>query len=397
MFSQLLKLIWNRKYSNLLIFIEICIVSVVLISIFSILISLYQRYHTPLGFNSHDGWSINISLPGQWRGEQDREVLRQLVKRLEQEQEITTVNPISHSVFTTSNWTTQKHINEKKVVFRANSIIPEGPANLGVELVKGRWFGLQDQGQHYIALTVNQHFVDKFLQGIDPIDFEFPSVGEPNSTIFRIVGVYREFRQHGEFQKIGPHAFFPYFWHGRNYSGSIKRIELTFDRPMSISYQEELLRVLHGVSPSWHYRLQTWENKRKSLIARRIKPLIVQGIVVVFSLVMVALGLYGVLTQNIKRRRNEIGLMRALGASKKAIQWQLFSEISLVGSIGVICGTLFVFQLYWLRLVPMVDGPIFFKSFLISYTLIFILISLCSWVPIRRATVISPSAALHYE
>ena len=56
-------------------------------------------------------------------------------------------------------------------------------------------------------------------------------------------------------------------------------------------------------------------NKRKSINYFALVPMIVLLIVACFLIINVALGLFGVLWYNINKRRGEIGLRRAVGAT----------------------------------------------------------------------------------
>ena len=59
----------------------------------------------------------------------------------------------------------------------------------------------------------------------------------------------------------------------------------------------------------------------------------------------VALGLIGVLWQNVTRRAREFGLRRAAGASQRDIQRQVLMEITLTAALGLVVGLLLVAQI----------------------------------------------------
>ena len=71
------------------------------------------------------------------------------------------------------------------------------------------------------------------------------------------------------------------------------------------------------------------EHLDKKLAARNkifLVPAIIAIVVACFLIINVALGLFGVLWYNINKRRSEIGLRRAVGASGNSVSKQLVGE-----------------------------------------------------------------------
>ena len=81
-------------------------------------------------------------------------------------------------------------------------------------------------------------------------------------------------------------------------------------------FEEQLAKRLQAVAPDWSFEVQPLAQLRAYVVPLRLTPLIVGGIVAVFLLLMVGLGLIGVLWQNLLQRTREIGLRRAAGASR---------------------------------------------------------------------------------
>ena len=71
---------------------------------------------------------------------------------------------------------------------------------------------------------------------------------------------------------------------------------------------------MQAIAPNWSFEVQPLYESRDSNFKRRLLPIIVVGVVAIFLLIMVALGLTGVLWQNVTQRTKEIGLRRAKGA-----------------------------------------------------------------------------------
>ena len=53
---------------------------------------------------------------------------------------------------------------------------------------------------------------------------------------------------------------------------------------------------------------------------------------------LASIGLYGVVSQNVARRTNEIGIRMALGASRSGVSWQILRDALLTVGPGVAIG-----------------------------------------------------------
>src|SRR4029077_19221064 len=57
------------------------------------------------------------------------------------------------------------------------------------------------------------------------------------------------------------------------------------------------------------------------------------------ALLLACIGLYGVMTYNVVRRTNEIGIRIALGAQNQRVLWMVLKESFLLLGIGIVLGT----------------------------------------------------------
>src|SRR6201992_3889491 len=85
-------------------------------------------------------------------------------------------------------------------------------------------------------------------------------------------------------------------------------------------------------------------DKRTTLNYFTLVPMIALLIVACFLVINVALGLFGVLWYNINKRRGEIGLRRAIGASGQSVSSQLVSESLILATLSLILGAFFAVQ-----------------------------------------------------
>jgi predicted permease len=116
------------------------------------------------------------------------------------------------------------------------------------------------------------------------------------------------------------------------------------------------------------------------------------------ALALAMVGIYGVKAYSVARRTREIGIRMALGAQRTAVQWMILREGLVMIAAGLTLGLLLAFgtgKLVSSILFGVTSTDPF--AFTIAPALLAIAALLATWIPARRATKISPMAALRTE
>ncbi len=122
------------------------------------------------------------------------------------------------------------------------------------------------------------------------------------------------------------------------------------------------------------------------------------GLFSLLALLLAAIGLYGVMSYNVVRRTNEIGIRIALGARTRAVQWMILSESLLLLAVGVGLGLPLT-----LLATKYIKDQLFGLSALdpTTFTVAMMVVSamtvLAAWLPARRATKVDPMVALRCD
>lgn len=133
------------------------------------------------------------------------------------------------------------------------------------------------------------------------------------------------------------------------------------------------------------------------------------GIFGIIALIVAAIGLVNTMTIALLERTNEIGIMRAIGASQKDILFLFLSESLIVGLFGGICGVLlgiiegelfnFIVNIVAVNLggqpVNLFVYPLWFIVFVVTLSTVVGLIG--GYFPSRRASRLNPLEALRYK
>jgi len=115
-----------------------------------------------------------------------------------------------------------------------------------------------------------------------------------------------------------------------------------------------------------------------------------------FLCLNVALGLFGVLSYAINKRKSEIGLRQALGAHGFDITKQFILEILILAGVSILLGTFFAIQIPILKITEYPD-VFFYKAIGYSTGIILLLVFTCALFPSLQAARITPANSLHED
>lgn len=400
MTRHLFKLVWNRKRTNSLIILEIFFSFLVVFLVGTLAIYFWDNYRQPLGYSYRNVWKVSMDMKV---GEQDDDaakaarlkVLERLLGEVEALEPVESAAAAMVSPYDQGGWTSGMKIEGKDVEMEANAATDRFAEVMGLELVSGRFFEESDGALAYDPIVIDQDLARTLYGDQDPVGRQF---GEPapSERPRRIVGVVREFRKSGELSARSNFMFermrldSPSWFHPQAILMKV--------RPGTPSaFEEELNALLQGVAPEWSFRIKPLVEVRKSAFRELLTPLVAGGIVAFFLLLMVALGLLGVLWQNLLQRTREMGLRRAAGASRAAVHRQVLYEQVILTSFGVLLGALVVIQIPVLDLVGFIRPEVFAGGLVFAMAAIYLLSTLCAFYPSSLASRVQPAEALRYE
>jgi ABC-type antimicrobial peptide transport system permease subunit len=116
------------------------------------------------------------------------------------------------------------------------------------------------------------------------------------------------------------------------------------------------------------------------------------------ALLLASIGLFGLMSYNVSRRTNEIGIRMALGAQRSHVLGLVMRESMILVAIGIVVG-----------LVAALSASGFVKTLLFglpptdplalaaAIAIMIVVSGLAGYLPARRASKVDPMVALHYE
>lgn len=146
------------------------------------------------------------------------------------------------------------------------------------------------------------------------------------------------------------------------------------------------------------YRVFTMATLVKDSMTQLSFTLLTLGIASLLSLILGAVGLYGVLSYIVAERTREIGVRMALGAQTRQVRSMVVAQGARVVGAGIVIGVLAALALTRL-LGGLLYGvePIDVSTFAAMAVIMAVVGLLASYLPARRASNMDPMTCLHRE
>jgi putative ABC transport system permease protein len=394
MFKHLFKLIWNKKKQNFLLISEILASFLVVFSVFTLLVYNYDNYKKPMGFDYKNVWVVgynNSFIPHN----SDSltlyyETLRQTIKSMPQVKEIS----FSGENFPFSQNTNMTGIDyNKKKIGNINWFTVEDSYKdvLNMQVLEGRWFNKTDAVAKNRPVVINSDLKEQLFGNSQAVG---KLIGDyDNKNKMKVVGVVQGVKVKGDYRPAGPGIY------NRTDTGSfhwIGKILIKVKPGADAAFEGRLYKTLSNFMKNPGMAIEHLTDRRKSVNYFALVPIIVLSIVSCFLIINVALGLFGVLWYNINKRRGEIGLRRAVGATGNSVSSQLIYESMILATFSLIIGSFFAVQFPLLNVFNL-QGSIYIIALFLSIIFIYLLVFVCSLYPGKQAAAIYPAVALHEE
>jgi predicted permease len=270
-------------------------------------------------------------------------------------------------------------------------VSPRYFATLRIPLVAGRDFTDADDMRSERVAIVNEAFGGRFWPGADPLGRRFRWRGEWR----RIVGVTRTAKYNRLDEPPWPFYYLPDQQGVSDLDLSLA-VRTTGD-PNAIA--AAVRGAVRGLDP----RVEPLRTQplREYVESAYFPQRMASGLLLLLgavSLVLAALGVYGVVAYAVAQRTQEFGVRMALGASRRDVVWLVLRRGLVLTAVGVAIGL--VLSLALTRLVAsFLNGvsPFDPVTYLAGPLFLAVVALLASGLPARRATKVDPGVALRCE
>lgn len=392
MLSHLFRLIWNKKKQNFLLMSEMLISFLVIFAVFTLVVYYYQNYKKPMGIDYENVWVANFSNSLKTNSSDSLslfyETLRQTLKSLPQVKEISYCS--ANVPFSQGTMQNGFKYNGKQIRNINSYLVEDGYKDaLNIKMLEGRWFSRQDDVSKNKPIIINKS-LKEMLFGKESAIGKF--TGDKENKM-KIIGVVEDIKVKGDYAISGNAA---YNRIDTGYYRWLGNVLINVKPDADAAFESKLYKVMANQMKNSNVEIEHLSNKRKNINYFTLVPMIVLLIVACFLIINVALGLFGVLWYNINKRRAEIGLRRAVGASGMSVSAQLIFESLILATLSLLIGTFFAIQFPLLNVFDLPAG-VYIMAIVLSVFFIYLLVFICSLYPGRQAAAIYPAIVLHEE
>jgi putative ABC transport system permease protein len=262
----------------------------------------------------------------------------------------------------------------------------------------GRDIDARDTASAPPVAVVNDAFVRRFLPGRDPLGtlLVAPAPGRRDpqkpKTIVGVVGdaVYRSLREPVQPTMYLPLAqwdFVPAFGGG---SISVRSASIA---PSSLAH--DIATALSGFNLDLAFSLRLLTDQVDASLTQERLVAMVAGFFGALALLLAGLGLYGVTSYAVSRRRTEIGIRMALGAEPSSVVRLVLARVTILVGLGVIVGaTLSMWASKFVARLLYGMEPRDPVTLVVATIVLASVSALAGWLPARRASQIDPSEVL---
>jgi predicted permease len=318
---------------------------------------------------------------------------RQLIERIDQLPGVESASIVENrpgSGWSDNNDLMLDGVHREDVLLRTNDVGPGFFHTMGVPILAGRDIAETDTKDAQQVVIVNETFVKKLLAKTNPLGHQ---LGNKNRRT--IVGVVRDSKYTGVDETPRPMAYYAAM-QSKSLGNMQVEVRTRGDASAVLPALRSTVSEMYPNVPLEQPMTQQAQFEKSYEQQRMFAAL--GGFFGVLAALLVATGLYGAHSFRVSRRRTEIGVRMALGATRGKVLAMFLRESLWVLLIGLAAGIpLTVFAIRPLKSMLYQMSPFDATSFAIAIVAISLVSAGAALLPARRAASIDPMKALRTE
>ena len=388
----------THRLRSVLVVSEVTLAVALLVGAGLLVRTVRRLQAVPLGFASDNLMTMQVSLPEAKYGQREQRV-DFFTRLLDQVRTVSGVIDAAASESTPASegdWTTEitvegdvTGINEARTSAAAHVATPRYFHTLGVPVLQGREFTEEYRADRPLEFIVSESFARRYWPNGDWIGKRFrPGNNNPVGTV---VGVVDDVSNINTQQEALPAFYFPYGYIAM--PGLVILVRTTTQPEALATSLRAQVRQIDSEQPVYNMRTM------KEIIANATSQQRFQAILLnlfgFVALLLVAVGIYGVVSHVVRQRTREIGVRMAMGAGTWDILKMVIGQGMWHVLLGLILGLAGSFVLTrWLSSSVVGFSPNDPLTFILVALILIVVAFVACYLPARRATKIDPATVL---
>jgi putative ABC transport system permease protein len=291
-------------------------------------------------------------------------------------------------------------LGSEGVLILTNPVSPGWLRTFGTRLVTGRDIEETDTITGAPIVLVNEAFARKYFAGVNPVGRSI-MVGseETNRRPTEIVGVVEDAAFTSVRDPIEPTLYRPLAQAvDPAMFGSFPSISLSIRSVAGLPparLANSVSAAVSQIDPALTVSFQALTDTLRVYYIRERLLALLSGYFGIFALLLGAVGIYGVTAHSVSRRRTELGIRMAIGASGPALVRAVIGRLLMLCAAGIMAGCLIAFWAgEFVRALLFDTTPRDPLSVLGSVLALILAAVAATWIPARRATRLDPADVL---
>jgi putative ABC transport system permease protein len=396
----------GTRARSVLVVVETALAVVLLAGAGLLIRSFLELQHVDPGFKPEGVVTFNLELPTSRYSDEAklRAVTAALLERMRRLPGVSAAGvtvygmPFAGGVnmltFTVAGWPPPEP--GKAPVLRVAAVTPDYFKTLGIPLVKGRALSPLDRQGAPRAVLLNAAAVRKFFPHEEPLGKQIAlGLADAKGDIpgGEVVGVVADFKQDALEQDVEPQIFQAY---DQVPQQSLSVVIRSSSPRLLAAAAKQQVRELDPNLPLFGLQTMT-ERVAASTSQSRFYMLLLGGFAFV-SLILAAVGIYGVITYAVRQRSQEIGIRMALGASRERVVRMVVGQglaLAVTGAVVGLLGALVATRgMRSLLFEVSASDPAIYAGVAVLLVLV---AAVASYLPARRAAATDPQLILRGE
>jgi putative ABC transport system permease protein len=397
----------QQRFRDSLAVTQVAFSVVLLIGALLLVRSFAQLQRVDLGFDRHDALTFRVGVP-QGRYPQSRDVIaffRTLQERVGQLPNVRAVGatrllPLTGTI---GDWSITIDGRARVPGENPNGdwqvVTPGYFESMGMKPVRGRSITTDDHESALLVAVINETMAERYWPGVDPVGQRF-HLGDRDQPWIRVVGVARRVRHNAVVEQPRAEMYIPHAQfeaaRGQTMRSMTFVVRTKGDPRALVGHIRRTVRALDPNLPVADVR--TLKRVADDSLARPRFTTTLLGIFAALALTLATIGIYGVVSLLVTRRRQEIGIRMALGAQRGSILQMVLRRGMVLAGIGLVIG---LTGALWLTgaLTSLLYGVTRFDplTFAVAPALLAGVALLACAVPAVRAARVNPVIALREE